>query len=98
MNPDLYYCAANGIDPEIFYPHTTEQHDGTAKDQYSQTSLRAARTFCALCPMKEACLWEEYDIGLRVEDLHGVRGGMTAIERQNLYAQANARQRATSND
>ena len=90
------YCAANGIDPEIFYPVTVEQYDGTAYEHYNESDKNAAITFCKQCPLREACLWEEYYIHLPIDDIHGIRGGVTARKRKNLYAEANAGLRPAS--
>lgn len=57
-------------DPEAFYPEHGE-------------STTAAKTVCAACPVRAACL----DYALRRHERHGIWGGLTARQRRTLHAQ-----------
>jgi WhiB family redox-sensing transcriptional regulator len=60
-----------GADPELFYP----EDDEAPADE--------AKSICALCPVREACL--EHAITYR--EKQGVWGGYTARERRRLIRQ-----------
>lgn len=51
---------------------------------------RRAKEFCASCPIQSWCLEDE--LRLPAYDQYGVRGGMTASERQKLLKQRAADQ------
>ena len=57
------------VDPELFYPEVG--HAPTAK---------AAKEICKHCVVRVECLEE----ALTVNDLYGIRGGMTYSERKKL--------------
>ena len=63
-------AACRGLDPEIFYPVSDEEAD-------------AAKSICAECPVREACL--EYALANR--ELDGVWGGATERERRRMIRQ-----------
>lgn len=63
-------AACRGLDPEIFYPVSDEDAD-------------EAKSICAVCPVREACL--EYALANRERD--GVWGGATERERRRLIRQ-----------
>jgi len=58
-----------GVDPEVFYPVSD---DDDAADE--------AKSICALCPVREACL--EYALSTR--EKNGVWGGLTERERRRV--------------
>jgi WhiB family redox-sensing transcriptional regulator len=60
----------NPVDADIFFPGP----DDTAK-------ITAAKSLCAQCPVRRACL----DAALESGDTHGIRGGMTEEEREPLH-------------
>ncbi|WP_030895810.1 WhiB family transcriptional regulator [Streptomyces sp. NRRL F-5053] len=61
---------ANPVDPELFFPEPDEID-----------RIRAAKALCAPCPVRRTCL----DAALEAGDREGVRGGMTAEEREPLH-------------
>lgn len=62
-------AACAGVDPGLFFP----EFGGTA-------ATRAAKTVCGRCDVRETCLaW-----ALDQDEQHGIFGGHTAGERQNL--------------
>ena len=63
-------AACRGIDPEIFYPVSDED-------------AAEAKSICAVCPVREACL--EYALANRERD--GVWGGATERERRRMIRQ-----------
>lgn len=63
-------AACRGIDPDIFYPVSDEDAD-------------TAKSICAECPVREACL--EYALANRERD--GVWGGATERERRRMIRQ-----------
>jgi WhiB family redox-sensing transcriptional regulator len=62
--------ACRGLDPAIFYP--------ASDDDAGQ-----AKSICAMCPVREACL--EYALAHRERD--GIWGGATEKERRRLLRQ-----------
>lgn len=62
-------CAAAG-DPDVFFPISSND----------EVRISAAREICAGCPLQDACL----DRALRVGEAHGVWGGKTEWERDEL--------------
>lgn len=64
-------CQQPGVDPEDFFP--TSGHHGRA-------AAERAKTVCASCPVRDACLAYALPIGA----LHGIWGGTTAHERLRL--------------
>jgi WhiB family redox-sensing transcriptional regulator len=62
--------ACRGLDPEVFYPVSDED-------------AGAAKTVCATCVVREACL--EYALNNREHD--GVWGGATERERRRIVRQ-----------
>lgn len=65
-------ASCNGIDGELFFPvaHTKGWRAQTAQ----------AKTVCARCPVRQACLDYALDTGQKA----GVWGGLTETERQRL--------------
>ncbi len=63
-------AACQGLDPEIFYP--LDDEDATE-----------AKTVCAGCAVREACL--EHALGYREKE--GVWGGATERERRRIIRQ-----------
>lgn len=63
-------AACRGVDPDIFYPVSDEE-------------AGPAKTICAQCPVREACL--EYALANRERD--GVWGGATERERRRIVRQ-----------
>jgi WhiB family transcriptional regulator, redox-sensing transcriptional regulator len=63
-------AACRGLDPDIFYPSSDEDAD-------------VAKSICAMCPVREACL--EYALANRERD--GVWGGATERERRRMIRQ-----------
>ncbi|GAA2377568.1 WhiB family transcriptional regulator [Streptomyces carpaticus] len=57
-------------DPDLFFP---SPDDDDRADE--------AKRFCARCPVRDACL----DAALVAGDRHGIRGGLTAEEREALH-------------
>lgn len=68
-------AACASIDPELMYPHV-----GDAR------AYRAARAICAACPVLEDCLMDAlaYERGKAKTDRHGVRAGLSPLERARL--------------
>lgn len=66
--PWLADAACRGLDVNLFYP---ERFSG-------QPAARAAKEICQTCPVTEECLIE----ALAVNDVWGIRGGMTPKERR----------------
>ena len=58
-----------GVDPEVFYPVSD---DDEAADE--------AKSICALCPVREACL----EFALTSREKEGVWGGLTERERRRV--------------
>jgi transcription factor WhiB len=60
--------------------------DGLGEPVESPADERArvavAKSLCARCPVRAGCLAEE--LAWPVSDQHGVRGGLTAVERREL--------------
>jgi WhiB family transcriptional regulator, redox-sensing transcriptional regulator len=63
-------AACRGVDPDVFYPVSDEDAD-------------AARSVCAQCNVRQACL--EYALVNRERD--GVWGGATERERRRILRQ-----------
>jgi WhiB family redox-sensing transcriptional regulator len=63
-------AACKGVDPDIFYPASDEEAE-------------EAKSICAQCPVREACL--EYALANRERD--GVWGGATERERRRMIRQ-----------
>jgi WhiB family redox-sensing transcriptional regulator len=64
------HAACRGIDPNIFYPASDEEAE-------------EAKSICASCPVRQACL--EYALANRERD--GVWGGATERERRRIVRQ-----------
>ncbi len=64
------YARCLGADPEIFYPA-------------SDDSAVAAKSVCAVCPVREPCL----DHAITAREKQGVWGGLTEKERRRLIRQ-----------
>ena len=58
-----------GVDPEVFYPVSDDDEDA-----------EEAKSICALCPVREACL----EFALTTREKHGVWGGLTERERRRV--------------
>jgi len=63
-------AACRGVAPEIFYPASDEEAD-------------AAKSVCAECDVREACL----EFALLSREREGVWGGATERERRRLLRQ-----------
>jgi WhiB family redox-sensing transcriptional regulator len=63
-------AACRGVDPAIFYPASEDEAD-------------AAKSICALCNVRQACL--EYALVHRERE--GVWGGATEKERRRIHRQ-----------
>jgi len=61
------FARCHGLDPETFYP--VSEHDAAE-----------AKSVCALCPVREACL----EHALTRREKHGVWGGLTERERRRV--------------
>lgn len=64
------HARCKGIDPEVFYPIAEEEAD-------------EAKSICADCPVRLACL--EYALAVRERD--GIWGGATEKERRRIIRQ-----------
>jgi WhiB family redox-sensing transcriptional regulator len=58
-----------GVDPEVFYPVSDDDEDA-----------EEAKSICALCPVREACL----EFALTTREKNGVWGGLTERERRRV--------------
>jgi len=58
-----------GVDPEVFYPVSEDDEDAAE-----------AKSICALCPVREACL----EFALTTREKNGVWGGLTERERRRV--------------
>jgi WhiB family redox-sensing transcriptional regulator len=65
-------AACRGLDPQLFYPVTDEEHDAAP-----------AKAVCAVCPVREPCL--DHALGSREKE--GVWGGATERERRRIIRQ-----------
>lgn len=65
-------AACTGIDPVIFYPSSEDESDA-----------RAAKSVCAVCEVREACL----EHALMVREKDGIWGGATERERRRIIRQ-----------
>ena len=65
-------AACAGIDPGIFYPASEDESDA-----------RAAKSVCAVCEVREACL----EHALLVREKEGIWGGATERERRRIIRQ-----------
>jgi WhiB family redox-sensing transcriptional regulator len=61
--------------PDAFFPR---------RDEWAQ--LHAARRVCAACPVAVQC----FEFAMRTDQMHGVWGGTSAIERKRLRAKRRA--------
>jgi WhiB family redox-sensing transcriptional regulator len=69
--------ACNEADPEAFFSPQSER--GARRRQREAT----AKSFCARCPVVQACLQHALD----VRESHGVWGGLNTDERRTLLQQ-----------
>lgn len=60
------------LDPEDFYPEGGQRH--------VRQSYERARVVCATCPVAQRCL----SYALEHEERHGMWGGLTPAEREDL--------------
>lgn len=72
--------ACLGADPELFFSPESE------RGPRRRARERAAKTYCARCPVVAKCLAH----ALAVKEPYGVWGGLTAGERANVAADAAA--------
>jgi WhiB family redox-sensing transcriptional regulator len=63
------FARCRGVDPEVFYPVSDD--DEAAEE---------AKSICALCPVREACL----EFALSTREKNGVWGGLTERERRRV--------------
>ncbi|MEJ2865312.1 WhiB family transcriptional regulator [Actinomycetospora flava] len=80
------WAACRGVDPELFFPETTDQAPDEALDDARGESLvgrqvETAKAVCRGCPVQEPCLVEALE---RLP--HGIAGGMTEHERREVRA------------
>lgn len=74
LNPDLA-CREPGINPEIFFPVTSDK-TRMAKAR----AVSKAKRVCRRCPLTDRCLaW-----ALETRQRHGIWGGKTAGERREI--------------
>jgi WhiB family redox-sensing transcriptional regulator len=71
---DWDQAACNGLDTGIFFDHEDTRGEKRA------TSLAAARSVCATCTIRSACL----DYAVDTVQAFGVWGGLTAAERSEI--------------
>jgi WhiB family redox-sensing transcriptional regulator len=71
---DWDQAACNGQDTGIFFDHEDTRGEKRA------TSLAAARSICAQCTIRTACL----DYAVETTQAFGVWGGLTAAERSEI--------------
>lgn len=71
-------AACHGKDPTLFFPPQT-----TTGTRRATKSIRRAKEICAVCPVQAECRadWETMPYTQR---MHGVRFGMTSMERRGL--------------
>ncbi|MEJ2862598.1 WhiB family transcriptional regulator [Actinomycetospora flava] len=84
-------AACRGVDPELFFPETTDgapdqaldqaRDDGAASESLVRRQVEAAKAVCRGCPVRERCLVEALE---RLP--YGIAGGMTAHERRQVRA------------
>jgi WhiB family redox-sensing transcriptional regulator len=75
-------AACNGKDTGIFFDHEDTRGEKRA------VSLAAARSICATCTIRSACL----NYAVETVQQFGVWGGLTAAERTELIVAAQQRQ------
>ena len=73
-------AACRGEDPEMWFPSPSESE-----------KLAAAKNVCLACPVRVECL----EAALRVNEEHGVWGGMSRSERRELAARRRREERAS---
>lgn len=72
-------AACKGVDPELFFPETTDE---ALDEPLVRQQVEAAKAVCRRCPVREQCLDEALE---RLP--HGVAGGMTEHERRRARAE-----------
>lgn len=65
------YARCRGMDPEWFFPLTESAESG---------HVRQVKAVCQACPVLEVCRRD----ALLHHDVHGIRGGMTGPEREDV--------------
>ena len=67
-----YDAACRGMDTEIFFDCAT-----------NAANIQQAKRICSDCPVRDACLQAALDeeAGQRSQERHGIRGGLTHLER-----------------
>lgn len=78
-------AACNGLETGIFFDHEDTRGEKRA------TSLAAARSICATCTIRTACL----DFAVDTAQAFGVWGGLTAAERSELIVAKQRRELLT---
>jgi WhiB family transcriptional regulator, redox-sensing transcriptional regulator len=68
-------AACRGDDASSFYPPSFFERKDLRLNRE-----RLAKSICALCPVKQACL----SFALRTAEPHGIWGGLNEIERREL--------------
>ena len=68
------WAACKGTNPDVFYP-------------LDDLGASHAKSFCANCPVQEACL--RYALARR--EKHGIWGGKTTSERESIIRRARQR-------
>ena len=75
-------CASKDIDPNIFFGDSNDEDE-----KYNDEDAREAAKLCTPCPLKHLCLTD----AITNLEYHGVRGGLTAPQRDRLRAQTAGR-------
>jgi WhiB family redox-sensing transcriptional regulator len=75
-NPQMKGAACKGADPKIFF---------------SGKSFKEAKKLCKSCPVKDPCLEGQLEVESRFGEVrHGIWGGLTAHERDEIYGPASS--------
>jgi WhiB family transcriptional regulator, redox-sensing transcriptional regulator len=82
---DWDQAACNGLDTGIFFDHEDTRGEKRA------TSLAAARSICATCTIRTACL----NYAVDTVQAFGVWGGLTAAERTEIIVATQRRELLT---
>lgn len=69
-------AACRGPQASMFFPPSHFER----KDEKEYRESRA-KAICAACPVRRACL----DYAIRIREPHGIWGGLTEVERKQLW-------------
>lgn len=70
--PWMEQAACSTVDPDLFFM--------VGDTPEYRTATRQAKRICRRCPVMDACL----DYALKINDRHGIWGGLTPWERQTI--------------